>query len=164
MVEGGWLSLMKIVGEKTVDFLPNRILKTVFGPKRVSEAIHVFGVGYGPQFYVQKNGRSCSLETLNLKIVNCLPFSIDCENVQASILLEGTSLGDLKQPLSLRVPKYSVGDLQLRQELTEKQADLIRNYPSQCAVFKMGGQLTFRSSFERHQVGFQIEIRSITHL
>jgi hypothetical protein len=164
MADGGWSVLMKISGEKILDFLPHRILKARFKPKRIQEGVHVFAVGYGPQFYVQKAGNSCSLETLNLKVVNCLPFSIDLESIQASIVLEGFSLGDLKQPLSLRVQSQMVGDLQLRQELTEKQADLIRNYGSQTFIFKLGGQLTFRSPFERHQIVFHIEIRSIAYI
>ncbi len=155
--------LMKIAGGRILDFLPHRILRARFNAKRIQEGVHVFGVGYGPQFYVQKSGNSCSLETLNLKIANCLPFLLDLETIQASIVLEGISLGDLKQPLYLRIQSYAVGDLQLRQELTEKQADLIRNYGSKSAIFRMGGQLTFRSSFERHQIVFHIEIRSITY-
>jgi len=164
MAEGGWSILTKIAGERILDFLPHRILKARFNPKRIQEGVHAFGVGYGPQFYVQKGGNSCSLETLNLKIANCLPFSIDLESIQASFVLEGISLGDLKQPLSLRIQSYAVGDLQLRQELTEKQADLIRNYGSRSPIFRMGGLLTFRSSFERHQVQFHIEIRSIAYV
>src|SRR5260370_35359503 len=123
MAEGRWAGLMKIAGGTILDFLPNRVLRARFNPKRIQEGVHVFGVGYGPQFYVQKSGNSCSLETLNLKIANCLPFLIDLESIQASIVLEGISLGDLKQPLSLRIQAYVGVDLTFRQELAENQAD-----------------------------------------
>lgn len=127
--------------------------------------ISILSVGIGPQFYVNV-GRLFTIESVELTIVNLLPFQVEFESLQVDILLEGTNLGTKDANVSLTIAGNSIGRAYLRHDLTDNQAQLARNYRDRyscCPLFRMGGKANFRTPHGLLTIGVQTEIRSVIH-
>jgi hypothetical protein len=110
--------------------------------------ISVFLVGFGPQLNVTPEKGHLTIETIQLAVVNFLPFPIDLESMQMDILLDGTNLTTKEANIHRVVAGSSIDEFNLRHELTDNQARIARDYRdrvSPCPIFKIGGKAHFRT-------------------
>jgi hypothetical protein len=163
MPETGWFTLGKLMWSRVVGFLPNWILKKAYPPLKLKERILIFpsgAISCGPQFNLTP-GKPLSLETNELVVVNLLPFPVDLENVQAEVLLEGVYLGSKEKNFSLPIGKTTSTIVNLRFGLTDNEAGIVRNYPSNCPVLQMGLTANFRTSWGLLPLRFDVRTRAI---
>lgn len=162
MAEAGWVTLTKLGWERVVNFLPNWILKKAYPISKMRERVQMFATGYGPQFYVTP-GRPLSVETNYVVVVNLAPFPLDLENMQLEILLEGTQLASKDVNISSPIQGMSILQTNLRFELSDNQARIVREYPSNCPILRMGGRANIRAPFGLVSLPVHLEARAIVH-
>ena len=126
---------------------PRRTKKIYYSIVEMQEKISILSVGSGPQLYVTP-GKRLGIETIELIVVNLLPFSIELESIQVEIFLDGTNLTTRDWNVPLAIVGNSITRIPLRHVLTDNEAEIARNYRDQylcCPLFKMGGTANFRT-------------------
>lgn len=165
MSGASWVTLGKLGWSRVIGFFPNWILKRVYPQNKLKERILIFpsgAISCGPQFYVTP-GRTLSLESNELVFVNLLPFSVDLENVQVEVLLEGTYLGSKDVNVSLTVKGTTSTVVNLRFGLSDNEAGIVRRYPSNCPVLQMGIKANFRTPFGLLARSVDVRSRAIVY-
>ncbi len=121
----------------------------------MKENIFILPFDLGPFFCVTP-GMRLSVEAIQLKIVNLLPFRIVLENLDAMIAIDGTEIGRTQKAPRLAINAASVSQLSHSQDLTDNQATIVRDYPSGCPQFKMYGTFNFTTPLGDLPVQFHV--------
>ncbi len=162
MTETAWTAIVRLFFYRLINFLPNLILKKVYPVTKLQGRLIILATGFGPQLYVT-TGHRLAIETIQLVVVNLLPFPVDFEDMQLEILLEGTNLASKDANIAQTIEPRSIRGLTLSHELNDNQAGIAKNYVTNCPILRMGGRANFRACIGLFSLPVQLEARAIIY-
>ena len=162
-----WIYVFRVMFSFLIKWLPAWIIRKVSPIPRCMNMIHVFGESCGPHIYINDKRPSKTLELYKIVIINALPFPITVEYLNLDINIESLKWISDKQIMRNDEIEPSGGkkEIHVSHDLTDTQANTIRDYPSkdspsQYPMLIYNGSIRIKSPVGNFDKGFRIETRA----
>ena len=161
-----WLALVQSIGELIVGLIPRWILSLAYPTKNLRERVQILAYGVGPHMWVT-SGNPLAIDETPIAVHSALPFNIEFEQFQdLTITLESRMILTAKFDKSVRktVLKRAITRLAIPEYgLSDNQAAIIRQYPSECPTLRVNGKAHFKAPFRTFSLEFSLETRAFRY-
>lgn len=160
---GEWSALFKVVLSPVLRWLPGWALRWRYPIQKCQECFAVAAHGVGPHVYVNAE-RSSAIVGLNLTFMNGLPFAVKVEGVHLELSLESRTLTNSEKTVKETVPAGGTRQISVNEiHLSDGQAGIVREYPSECPVLRVTGYVSIKSPAGEFRKNLQLETRTFIY-
>lgn len=156
---GEWTALLKTFVSHVLRWLPGWALRRWYPIQKCQEYLTVSAYGVGPHIYINAE-RAPAIAGLNLTLMNGLPFAVTIEGCHLELSLESRTLTNGDQTVRETVPAGGTRQISINEiHLSDGQARIVREYPSECPILRITGNVSCKSVVGEFTKPLQMETR-----
>lgn len=159
-----WTFIIKYVLSIIQKRIPGWILKKWFPLERCISSIDIFLETVGPRIYINPK-RSFAISSFKINFLNRLPFKIEFTGFTTiEIKLEDKGWLNFQHIESLSIDPCQLKELYIPEKhLTDSQAKLAADYPSECPILRIHGSAQIKSPIGNFNKIFSEQTQAFIH-